>query len=114
MTKSSKPVGTRALKERLKSKKQRTKSSKAWLERQLNDPYVRAAKAQGFRSRAAYKLKEMDDKFHFLKKGMKVVDLGAAPRRLDAGAGGAMRRRQTCSASTCSPWIRWKARCCLN
>ena len=79
MSKPANPGGTRALKERLKSKKQRTKSSKAWLERQLNDPYVRAAKAQGYRSRAAYKLKEMDDKFHFLKKGMKVVDLGAAP-----------------------------------
>lgn len=79
MTKSSKPVAPRALKERLKSSKQRTKSSKAWLERQINDPYVRAAKAQGYRSRAAYKLREMDDKFHFLKRGMKVVDLGAAP-----------------------------------
>ena len=79
MTKAPKPAATRALKERLKSSKPRTKSSKAWLERQLNDPYVRAAKAQGYRSRAAYKLMEMDDKYHFLKRGMKVVDLGAAP-----------------------------------
>lgn len=79
MTREVKPLATRALKERLKSPKTRTKSSKAWLERQLNDPYVRAAKAQGLRSRAAYKLKEMDDKHRFLKRGMKVVDLGAAP-----------------------------------
>lgn len=71
--------GSRALTERLRSPKKRTKSSKAWLERQLNDPYVRAAKAQGYRSRAAYKLKEMDDKHRFLKRGESAVDLGAAP-----------------------------------
>lgn len=71
--------GPRALKERLKSTKKRTKSSKAWLERQLNDPYVRAAKTAGYRSRAAFKLKEMDDKHHFLKRGHSAVDLGAAP-----------------------------------
>src|ERR1043166_9417362 len=54
-------------------------SSKLWLERQLNDPYVAQAKREGFRSRAAYKLVEIDDKFHLLKPGMTVVDLGAAP-----------------------------------
>jgi len=54
-------------------------SSKLWLERQLNDPYVARAKREGFRSRAAYKLIEIDDKYHFLKVGMTVVDLGAAP-----------------------------------
>src|ERR1700724_2501126 len=54
-------------------------SSKLWLERQLNDPYVRHAKRDGFRSRAAYKLLEIDDKHHFLKPGITVVDLGAAP-----------------------------------
>ena len=54
-------------------------SSKLWLERQLNDPYVARAKREGFRSRAAYKLVEIDDKYHFLKPGMTVVDLGAAP-----------------------------------
>lgn len=69
----------RKLKERLKSTKERTKSSRAWLERQLNDPYVRAAKSQGYRSRAAYKLMEMDDKHRFLKRGQSAVDLGAAP-----------------------------------
>jgi 23S rRNA (uridine2552-2'-O)-methyltransferase len=54
-------------------------SSKLWLERQLNDPYVAKAKRDGYRSRAAYKLIEIDDKYHFLKHGMAVVDLGAAP-----------------------------------
>ena len=54
-------------------------SSKLWLERQLNDPYVAQAKRDGFRSRAAYKLLEIDDKHHFLKPGITVVDLGAAP-----------------------------------
>ncbi len=54
-------------------------SSKLWLERQLNDPYVAQAKREGLRSRAAYKLIEIDDKYHFLKPGMTVLDLGAAP-----------------------------------
>jgi 23S rRNA (uridine2552-2'-O)-methyltransferase len=54
-------------------------SSKLWLERQLNDPYVAQAKRDGYRSRAAYKLLEIDDKYHVLKPGMTVVDLGAAP-----------------------------------
>lgn len=54
-------------------------SSKLWLERQLNDPYVAQAKRDGLRSRAAYKLIEIDDKYHFLKPGISVVDLGAAP-----------------------------------
>lgn len=54
-------------------------SSKLWLERQLNDPYVAKAKAAGYRSRAAFKLLEIDDKFRILKPGMAVVDLGAAP-----------------------------------
>ena len=54
-------------------------SSKLWLERQLNDPYVAQAKRDGLRSRAAYKLVEIDDKYHFLKRGSSVLDLGAAP-----------------------------------
>ena len=54
-------------------------SSKLWLERQLNDPYVTRARREGYRSRAAYKLIEIDDKYHFLKSGMTVIDLGAAP-----------------------------------
>jgi 23S rRNA (uridine2552-2'-O)-methyltransferase len=63
----------------VKSGGKRKLSSKLWLERQLNDPYVTQAKRDGLRSRAAYKLREIDDKFHFLKSGATVVDLGAAP-----------------------------------
>ena len=64
---------------KVKKDRGRTSSSRAWLQRQLNDPYVAAAKAQGYRSRAAFKLVELDQKFHFLKKGARVLDLGAAP-----------------------------------
>ena len=64
---------------KLKKTKSRTASSTKWLERQLNDPYVRAAREKGYRSRAAYKLIELDDQFHVLKSGMRVLDLGAAP-----------------------------------
>jgi len=64
---------------RVKNAKARKLSSQRWLERQLNDPYVRAAKQEGFRSRAAFKLVELDDKYRFLKKGARVLDLGAAP-----------------------------------
>ena len=70
--------GSRALKVRVKSKGRKL-SSKLWLERQLNDPYVARAKREGFRSRAAYKLIEIDDKARLLKKGARVIDLGAAP-----------------------------------
>jgi len=64
---------------RLKDEKRRTLSSRTWLERQLRDPYVMRAKREGVRSRAAYKLAEVDDKYHVLKPGARVVDLGAAP-----------------------------------
>ena len=64
---------------RLKDEKPRKLSSRLWLERQLKDPYVLRAKRDGFRSRAAYKLAEIDDKYHVLKEGARVVDLGAAP-----------------------------------
>jgi len=64
---------------KVKKDRGRTASSRAWLKRQLNDPYVAAAKAKGYRSRAAFKLLELDEKFHLLKKGAKVLDLGAAP-----------------------------------
>jgi 23S rRNA (uridine2552-2'-O)-methyltransferase len=69
----------RDLKVRVKSGKSRSLSSKLWLDRQLNDPYVTRAKREGYRSRAAYKLIEIDDKHRFLKPGARVVDLGAAP-----------------------------------
>jgi 23S rRNA (uridine2552-2'-O)-methyltransferase len=64
---------------RLKTAKQRTASSQRWLERQLNDPYVAAAKREGYRSRSAFKLIEIDDKHRLLRPGKRVVDLGAAP-----------------------------------
>jgi len=78
---------------RLKDEKHRTLSSRTWLERQIRDPYVARAKREGFRSRAAYKLAELDDKYRLLKPGTRVVDLGAAPggwseiaaRRVGAG-----------------------------
>ena len=57
----------------------RTQSSRAWLQRQLNDPYGAAARSKGYRSRAAFKLVELDEKFHFLKKGARILDLGSAP-----------------------------------
>jgi 23S rRNA (uridine2552-2'-O)-methyltransferase len=65
--------------QRLKTAKLRTPSSQAWLKRQLNDPYVAKAKARGYRSRAAFKLIEIDEKAHLLRRGMKVIDLGCAP-----------------------------------
>lgn len=67
------------LKQRVKTAKRRSLSSKLWLERQINDPYVARAKREGYRSRAAFKLIEIDDKHRFLKPGGRVVDLGAAP-----------------------------------
>jgi 23S rRNA (uridine2552-2'-O)-methyltransferase len=69
----------RVLRTRVKKKSGLKESSRRWLERHLNDPYVQRSKAEGFRSRAAYKLIEIDDKHHLLKPGMKVIDLGAAP-----------------------------------
>ena len=71
--------GSRPLKVRVKTGKGRLLSSKLWLERQLNDPYVARAKAEGLRSRAAFKLAEIDDRHRLLKPGRSVVDLGAAP-----------------------------------
>jgi 23S rRNA (uridine2552-2'-O)-methyltransferase len=64
---------------RVRTARRRTASSTRWLERQLNDPYVRQAKAEGYRSRAAYKLAELDDRFALLKGVQRVVDLGIAP-----------------------------------
>jgi 23S rRNA (uridine2552-2'-O)-methyltransferase len=75
---SSNPSG-RGLTERVKTAGKRSVSSTRWLQRQLNDPYVAEAKKQGFRSRAAFKLLQLDERFHFLKAGARVVDLGAAP-----------------------------------
>ena len=71
--------GRRDLAVRVKTAKYRKKSSNKWLERQLNDPYVSEAKRQGYRSRAAFKLIQLDEKFKFLGKGKTIVDLGCAP-----------------------------------
>src|SRR5439155_27134232 len=76
---SSRSSGRGEKRARVRSAKGRDASSTRWLARQLNDPYVREAKAKGYRSRAAFKLLELDRKFHFLRKGAAVLDLGAAP-----------------------------------
>lgn len=72
-------AGIRTLKVRVKSNGKRTLSQATWLERQLNDPYVARAKREGYRSRAAFKLLEIDDKYKLLKPGQRVIDLGCAP-----------------------------------
>lgn len=79
MTKKTTSGGRRFTKERVKTAAKRSTSSTLWLQRQLNDPYVKRAKAEGYRSRAAFKLLELDEKFGLLTPGMRAVDLGAAP-----------------------------------
>lgn len=71
--------GARPLAERLRTAEGRTTAQQKWLTRQLNDPYVAAARAEGLRSRAAFKLMELDDRYKLIRKGMRVLDLGAAP-----------------------------------
>ena len=94
---------TTAKKEKVK-KKTLSKSSRDWVDRQLRDPYVRLAQEAGYRARAAYKLKQIDEKFSVLKKGARVVDLGSAPGGWlqvveEKGAASAL------SALIFSPWI---------
>ncbi|MFG1477515.1 RlmE family RNA methyltransferase [Xanthobacter sp. V4C-4] len=79
MTTPTRGPDGRPLKVRVKTARGRTTSSQKWLQRQLNDPYVARARREGWRSRAAFKLIEMDEKVHLLRKGMRVLDLGAAP-----------------------------------
>jgi 23S rRNA (uridine2552-2'-O)-methyltransferase len=93
--------GARNLSVRLKTARKRTTSQQKWLERQLNDPYVARAKREGYRSRAAYKLLEIDDKYKLLKPGQRVVDLGARP------AAGRRSRRPRSAASRAR--ARWSA-----
>jgi 23S rRNA (uridine2552-2'-O)-methyltransferase len=69
----------RPLKQKLKTAAKRSASSQKWLQRQINDPYVRAAQEQGLRGRAAFKIEQLNQKFHFFKPGKRVVDLGCAP-----------------------------------
>lgn len=98
---SAKPPATgRPMKVKVKTAKRRTPSSNKWLERQLNDPFVTLAKKEGWRSRAAFKLIEMDDRYKLIKPGARIVDLGAAPggwsqvaaKRAGAGKDGARAR----------------------
>jgi len=79
MAKTGQPPAGRGLTTRLKTARGRTTSSQAWLNRQLNDPYVSAAQKEGYRSRAAFKLVQLDERFKLIKPGDRVVDLGAAP-----------------------------------
>ena len=78
-TKNSSGRGYRDLTVKVKTAKGRKISSTNWLQRQLNDPYVKRAKTDGYRGRAAYKILELDDKFRFLVPGARIVDLGCAP-----------------------------------
>lgn len=79
LTSPKKPNAQRRLTLNVKTAKGRKLSSTLWLQRQLNDPFVARAKLEGYRSRSSYKLKEIQEKFHFLKPGFQVVDLGSAP-----------------------------------
>lgn len=79
MAKPTSGRGERDLRQKVRTARGRKLSSTKWLERQLNDPYVKRARADGYRGRAAYKILELDDKFRFLVPGARVVDLGAAP-----------------------------------
>ncbi|MGE0283328.1 MAG: RlmE family RNA methyltransferase [Rhizobiaceae bacterium] len=79
MIKKPAGAGARVLRTKIKKKSGLKESSRRWLERHMNDPYVQRSKAEGYRSRAAYKLIEIDARYHILKPGMRVVDLGAAP-----------------------------------
>lgn len=79
MSRSAVPPGGRKLTVNVKTAKKRSPASAEWLRRQLNDPYVVAAKQQGWRSRAAFKLLELDDRFHIIQRDARVLDLGAAP-----------------------------------
>ncbi len=79
MAKKTSGRGTRDLRVKVKTARGRRLSSTLWLERQLNDPYVKMAKAEGYRGRAAFKIRDLDDKYRFLVPGARVVDLGCAP-----------------------------------
>jgi 23S rRNA (uridine2552-2'-O)-methyltransferase len=86
--------GGRALKTRVKTARKRSLSSTLWLERQLNDPYVAQARREGYRSRAAYKLLEIADKYKLFRYGQRIVDLGAAPGGWSQVAAAATRSKE--------------------
>src|SRR5271167_4841947 len=79
MARTGNSGGGRQLTVRVRKTRRRKPSSTDWLTRQLNDPYVAEAKRQGYRSRAAFKLQQLDQRFHLLSRGLRVVDLGCAP-----------------------------------
>ena len=114
--------GQRDLKVKVKSARGRKLSSTRWLQRQLNDPYVKRANAEGYRGRAAYKIMELDDKYRFLVPGARVVDLGAAPvagvrSRSSAVTFWARKRARTSGpfwGSTCKRWSRLQAANCTS
>ena len=94
--------GSRNLTVKLRTAKGRKVGSTRWLQRQLNDPYVEEAKRRGYRSRAAFKLTEIDDRYRFLKPGIIVLDLGAAPggwSQIAAERVGSAEGRGRCSRS---------------
>ena len=96
----------RGLKVRVKTAKRRSASSTRWLERQLNDPYVARAQAEGYRARSAFKLIEIDDRHRLLKRGNRIVDLGSAPggwSQVAAGRVGSTSDRPTVIAVDCLP-----------
>src|ERR1700722_2608278 len=105
MSKSAIPRGGRKLTVNVKTAKKRSPASAEWLRRQLNDPYVVAAKEQGWRSRAAFKLLELDDRFHVIWSGARVLDLGAGGRRWRSGA-----VRARLLEWICCQWIRFRVR----
>ena len=99
--------GGRSLKTRVKSARKRSLSSTLWLSRQLNDPYVARARTEGYRSRAAFKLIEIDDQYKLLRPGARIVDLGAAPaagRRSRPSGSGLLASRAASWRSTFSTW----------
>src|SRR5579864_3302005 len=116
MTKRKGPSG-RGLSVRVKTARGRPIGSTAWLRRQLNDPYVARAKEEGRRSRAAFKLIEIDDKYHLLKPGLKVVDLGAAPggwTQLAVARVRAVEGRGKVVALDINPWAEVAGATCLT
>lgn len=111
-------AGGRGLHVRVRTARGRTVGQQKWLQRQLNDPYVTRAKEEGMRSRAAYKLLELDEKFHFLKKGARVIDLGAAPGGWTQVAVGKVKANQpgggVVVAMDINPWEELKDATCLT
>ncbi len=107
---SSGREGGRSLKTRVKSAGKRSMSSALWLGRQLNDPYVSRAKTEGYRSRAAFKLLEIDDQYKLLRPGQRIVDLGAAPGGWSQVAAQRPRRARAAARSWRSTSSRW-SRC---